>query len=344
MTSKGVVIESVKPTMAEVLLLTATSPDNDDPYNLSAYAALRESAASDAFHQHRLTEDPVEADMILFSEILGAGFYFERVRRHPLVRGFREKCFLFCANDFIIPFLPGIYASIEKRWASSRARGGFYAGNPPNDFLQFKVVRSDLKYLFSFIGASNTAPVREHLCSLNHPRSVFLDTSSDYQRLLHREMPSDERRAYERRYAETLQQSKFILCPRGMGPSSMRLFDTMRMGRVPIILSDDWVAPVGPRWNDFSIRVAEADWRSVPAIAEKRENDAETMGQLARAEWEAWFSPQSAFHRVVEWCLKIKRARYIPERWARWPVYLQYLRPFHLRHFLRLRAQAIRPA
>lgn len=328
--------------MADVFLLTATPETNTDPYNLFACEALRASARSNSSCQHRLTHDAAKADLILFAETLGAGFYFHRVRCHPLVRRFREKCFLFCANDFVIPFLPGVYAAIEKRWSSSRTRGGFYLAAPPNEPSALSGPFRDLPYLFSFIGATNTAPVRQHLHSLEHPRSFFLDTKSDYQRVLHREMPPDERRRYERRYVEVLQQSKFVLCPRGMGASSMRLFDTMRMGRVPIILADDWVEPSGPRWNDFSIRIAEVDWRSVPAVAESREHEAEMMSQLARSAWESWFAPLTAFYRVVEWCLEILNERQTPERWARWPVYLQCLRPFHLRHILRLKTQGLR--
>jgi hypothetical protein len=55
------------------------------------------------------------------------------------------------------------------------------------------------------------------------------------------------------------------------------------------------------------------------------------MGNLARKEWEDWFSDAAAFHRVVEWCLQIRDRRRLPEAIARLPVYLQLLRPFHLR-------------
>jgi len=55
------------------------------------------------------------------------------------------------------------------------------------------------------------------------------------------------------------------------------------------------------------------------------------MGNLAREQWQNWFSDAVAFHRVVEWCLEIRDRRRLPEAIARLPVYLQLLRPFHLR-------------
>ena len=68
------------------------------------------------------------------------------------------------------------------------------------------------------------------------------------------------------------------------------------------------------------------------------------MGELARKEWEEWFSDEVMFHRVVDLCLDIKQKRRVPESLARWPVYLQYLRPFHLRHMLGAKYRAVRQA
>ena len=50
-------------------------------------------------------------------------------------------------------------------------------------------------------------------------------------------MDAREQQDYQRRYAETTKASKFVLCPRGLSVSSISLFETMRMGRVPVILA-----------------------------------------------------------------------------------------------------------
>jgi hypothetical protein len=111
--------------------------------------------------------------------------------------------------------------------------------------------------------------------------------------------------------------------------------ETMRTGRVPVIISDDWVEPSGPKWEDFSIRVAENAVSDIPRLLEAREAQAVEMGMRARDEWQRWFSDEVAFHRVVEWCLEIRARRRIPEAIARFPVYLQLLRPFHFKRALR---------
>jgi hypothetical protein len=132
-----------------------------------------------------------------------------------------------------------------------------------------------------------------------------------------------------------MKASKFVLCPRGLSVSSIRLFETMKTGRVPVILSDGWVEPPGPAWEKFAIRVREADLARLPQILEEREADAVRMGELARREWLEWFAEETAFHTAVEWCLQIKARRRIPEQLQRWPLYLQYLQPFHFRRVLR---------
>jgi hypothetical protein len=155
-------------------------------------------------------------------------------------------------------------------------------------------------------------------------------------------MDRRERLDYDRRYAEVTKASKFVLCPRGLSPSSIRLFETMRIGRVPVILSDAWLQPLGPEWTKFSIRVAERDSKKIPKILEDREGEAMAMGELARKEWERWFSEEVLFHQLVELCLDIKRKRTIPESVARWGAYLHYLQPFHFRRMVGAALRALR--
>jgi len=207
--------------------------------------------------------------------------------------------------------------------------------------VTFSPPTQEVPYLYSFIGSLDTAPVRHHLATLPHFGAFFQDISADYSRALYGTMDADEMRNCRRRYVEITHASKFVLCPRGLGVSSVRLFDTMRMGRVPVILSDDWVEPIGPDWNQFSLRVRERDFAQIPTLLKEHEADAVEMGLLARATWEQWFADEVAFHRVVEWCLAIKRRRRISEKWARLPVYAQFLRPFHFRHLLRTKREAL---
>ena len=328
--------------MARVFLLSAATAQESTPYNLAALHALRKSAAADRFRVHELTEQPESADLILFADLYGAGMHFQAIRRHPLVRRYREKCFVFCSNAFVIPFLPGVYASIEKRWQSTRTRSGFHVANLQNEFASFTPPTEDLPYLFSFMGSTANARVRCEIAQLRHTRGFFRDTVEEFDRILHDRMTVHERRDYHRQYVELTKATKFVLCPRGLGTATIRLFETMRIGRAPVIISDQWVEPRGPAWEACSIRVKEREVSSIPKLLESREADAIALGQRAHQEWNDWFSDEVAFHRVVEWCLNILEERVAPEWLARWPAYLQLLRPVHLRYLLRPWYQTLR--
>src|SRR3954451_21195434 len=142
--------------MARVFL---TSVAEDRPGALAAHRFavrhLRACAGQDRHNQHRLTDDPGSADLILFVEGHGedaAGEHFEQVRAAPLYREYAGKCFLYSGIDRVIPFLPGIYPSIERRWSCPGwTRGGCYLV-APNPFLQDRPP-ADKQHLASFFGA-----------------------------------------------------------------------------------------------------------------------------------------------------------------------------------------------
>lgn len=319
--------------MAKVLLVIRIPEDPSDySFQRGPYYRLKKSAEMNP-SRHQLVEDPKEADIILFPKISVAfGFL---IRRDEIYKAFPEKCFAFGIDDEPVPMVPGIYASLRKDgYLPERARAGFYLSAMENPHVVFdQSTERDL--LYSFIGSTNTWPMRAELAKIKHPRGFFQDTSKESLPIL--SSGTDEQRdAFWKRYAEILRRSQFVLCPRGMGTSSIRLFESMRMGRAPVILADQWVPPNGPRWEEFSIRIPESEALNVPQILEKREDEAIALGLKARQEWERWFAPEVMFNTVIDWCLEIKEARRAPEFISRLTVFPQiFLRPILLRAYLR---------
>ena len=91
-------------------------------------------------------------------------------------------------------------------------------------------------------------------------------------------------------YAETLRRSRFFVCPRGNGVGSVRLFETMKAGRVPIIVSDSYVLPVGVDWSSCSVQVAEKDVAIFPEKIMSKLDYWPTLADAARREWVKRFS------------------------------------------------------
>jgi hypothetical protein len=52
-----------------------------------------------------------------------------------------------------------------------------------------------------------------------------------------------ERQQRQERYVQVLQQSVFALCPSGTGPNSIRLWEAIGCGAIPVVLSDRWRPP-----------------------------------------------------------------------------------------------------
>lgn len=70
-------------------------------------------------------------------------------------------------------------------------------------------------------------------------------------------------------FADHLQRATYELCPRGCENFSFRLFETLRFGRVPVILDTDMVLP------------SVIDWKKIAVIIEGS-------------------APESAFNRIIE--------------------------------------------
>jgi hypothetical protein len=306
------------------------------------YLSLLENARIDRFKVHELVDAPEEADMILFAEI-DVGRLCEDVLRHPYLKKYRSKCFMFSTDWRIIPFLPGVYTGVEKRYyLPRRVRAGFYPSCLINPRVRFeRGAERDL--LYCFMGDVQTHPVRRELARLQHKRGRWVDTSWESQAEMWKG-GTERREIYWERYADLLRRSKFVLCPRGLSPSSIRLFEAMCAGRAPVILADQWVPPTGPKWESFSLIVPERDVASVPRLLEEREADAAEMGLLARREWEQYFSPEVVFHRVVELCLEIQRSRTMPEWLERQAIIPQLLRWRNLKEYRRWLVKYTRPS
>jgi len=93
----------------------------------------------------------------------------------------------------------------------------------------------DRKYTFSFIGSFMTHPIRAKLYEILKDREDCLVESTGNW---HFEGTPERQQENKKRYVEILGDTKYSLCPRGTGPSTIRIWESMAMGACPIILSD----------------------------------------------------------------------------------------------------------
>jgi hypothetical protein len=276
-----------------------------------ALGVLEEAAARDQHHVHGLAVSPAEADAIVFVEN-GQGHdpCYDDLLAHPLVKRFPDRVYMYNETDFPYCALPGLYASMPARSFLRSRQIAFSYLFRPNEYVSEIAARGAQRdLLFSFMGARNHR-FRRSVLALRDERAHIEDTHA-----FSIWFPPGPAEAERRRqtFADVMARSKFVLCPRGAGTSSFRLFETMEAGRAPVVLSDLWVEPHGPDWSRFLVRVPEGELSTVPALLRKLEPQAEEFGRLARLEWERWFAPGVVFHHFAECIAQLSQQR---DGWA----------------------------
>lgn len=85
-------------------------------------------------------------------------------------------------------------------------------------------------------------------------------------------------------YIDTLERSRFSICPRGTGPSTVRFWESLQAGAIPILLSDNLFLPVleGISWRNAIVwldenKVDELE-EIILDISEERENELRSNG------------------------------------------------------------------
>jgi hypothetical protein len=263
-----------------------------------------------------LTQDPQAADCILFVENHpGSDPYFFEVMRCSLYRSFRHKCVLYHDADLTVTPLPTISPSVLQR----QTRGGskksvhYIARLTENTTINETPPdwSNERAYTYSFVGSRRTHPLRAKLLRLARTDAYLKDTGQDRAW----EMTAERKRAYEAEYVNVVNQSYFILCPRGIGPCTYRLFETMQLGRVPVIIADEWAHITGIAWDQFSITVAESQIEQIPRLLDSRRGEALEMGRRARSVWEEHFSPAASLDTLARAALAVLSAPYRRREW-----------------------------
>jgi Exostosin family len=253
-------------------------------------AEFERLAEEDGFRKHELAADPENADVVLFTQCHMVDWRLRAIRDHPLAQRFRDRVMVYDDRDRPWRSFPGVYASMPAGSFDAtiqRAWGYVLETDGPTP------IQPDL--LFSFVGSS-TARCREPLYALSHPDGV-VERSEGFALWDNRAAGFANWRAS---YLSTLHRSRFVLCPRGRGTSTFRLYETLAAGRVPIIISDDWVAPTGPDWHSFAIRWPEGVTTGLLETMQEHESRWDGMSVAARDAFDSFFSRRVAFHRIAD--------------------------------------------
>ena len=140
-------------------------------------------------------------------------------------------------------------------------------------FKNINFLNSQRKYLYSFQGAYDKqwylTNIREQLFNMKHPDDCYVKNIGiwHYNNIVYSTLQNKEKELNENNthinntidYNKLLLESRFSLCPSGSGPNSIRLWESLAVGSIPIILADTLELPKHELWDKSIIRVKESD-------------------------------------------------------------------------------------
>lgn len=271
----------------------------------SAYTAhnaldrLQQAAALNT--SHTVCKQPEEADAILFAEDAHFDDYlFRQLAQHPHLKRWPHKCFMYNEVDRPWGLLPGLYCSMPK-WGfePNRHRAFPYLATPNGNIEQAYLdgQANEPTQLFSFVGTGCNS-LRRRMMQQGRAQGGYIVDTSGFNVW---DCDESEKQQQGNTFANTLAQSQFVLCPRGLGSSSFRLFETMQAGKTPVIIADNWVEPNHFDWS-FAVRLKENELGTLDTCLSSLAGEAKERGAAARTAWQQHYAPDKIFQSA---CLNL---------------------------------------
>lgn len=185
--------------------------------------------------------------------------------------------------------------------------------------------RLERKYLYSFIGAKANqyylTEARNWILNFleNDSRGLILGRDSwHYQKVVYDHqikgaVGQDQAEklvdtSASDQFRESLKQSTFSLCPSGSGPNSIRLWESIGAGSIPVILADTWAPPGNQRLWEMAAVFCKEDPEEIKALPDRLAKiaaDPEQLVSMRHAMRQLWllYGPQSFVTDVQEFIL-----------------------------------------
>lgn len=245
---------------------------------------------------HSITDDPKHADIIIHGSTEQVGWYSAKSQLRPLTDA-DIRTFVWDTADRPVGRMSGFYCALEKSLFDPDRHRTIHYPIPFNEFIE-EFPQDDVAYNFGFVGGL-TAGLRKRLFSKLKPTESKDNSIIKIQSANFLTMFDGSYSPEKHDYLEFLRRTRFILCPRGFGVGTVRLFESMQAGRVPVIISDRYTPPSGIDWTACSIRVKEKDIHKIPRVVESLLPYWPQMAKKAREVWQNNFSNEHSFRYLT---------------------------------------------
>jgi hypothetical protein len=257
-----------------------------------------------------LCTDCEQADIIVILE--NADFkwqsYLKRLQKSSLLANFPQKTFTLNYEDKPSGALTGLYSSLMPDQYCPEIHRSWPHVCLPNEKIYSRPVTDidSARFLFSFRGNLSSHPLRSKLGRLyGSPSELYQVEGID--RWYNHSVAEKES------YLALIENSLFSLCPRGIAPYSHRIGEVMALGRVPVIIADEWIPFCFEEADPYYIRIAEADLPRIADILRERRGEARTLAANVRKLFQRYLSVGNRFREAVRMMQKLQADR--PSDW-----------------------------
>lgn len=285
------------------------------PWESGFVPALRNELQADGGrHENASGFEDAEIVVLVESQTWKDRHHSSRLHREPVLQGACGKVVTLNYEDSPAGFLPGAYSSLSPLAFNEAQHISWPLLFLPNEDVYkvtldtFRDVEREL--LFSFVGAPSH-PLRQRLFSKygeGEGRFKVIEMKRWYN------YSEEEKRSF----VDDIWRSDFVLCPRGATAYSHRISEVMALGRVPVVIADDWV-PFSIPEKGYYIHIPEADVEKCEEILGNHRGEARQQGVHAREVWQKYFSPNNRAGAVVDALAKVRQSgatlRTYQKRW-----------------------------
>ena len=156
----------------------------------------------------------------------------------------------------------------------------------PSRNMNISTPNSDRNVLYSFMGgyqpANYLTTIRQNIFDMEkHDSAIIVNTGQwHFNNAVYSEMQNnklqvketDAQKANTIVYNKLLSKSRFSLCPSGSGPNSIRFWESLAVGAIPVLLADTLELPELPEhmgWNKSIIILKESKLHTLHDVLSK---------------------------------------------------------------------------
>ena len=171
--------------------------------------------------------------------------------------------------------------------------------------------------LYNFIGnvkynMEKPTIIRNKISNLNHPNNTIIKTFDEWHfnksiygnQLGFLETNTNEikdKLEREEFYRDKMMKSKFCICPLGIGPNSIRLWECFNYKTIPVLVSDDLWLPfyIDFNWSDIIIKIREKDIEDILNLENMMEDKINSMIKFGE-EFNNRYLIENKFGNIIE--------------------------------------------